>query len=404
MKKGTERMTCSAQGKKTMNVQAIAQAPLTVIITRPCTRCGLELTDPASVEAGIGPICRGYANQILAKEVPSRWSDTDLFNFTFLSTESFPEEAQARFAKVFTKICQSKGMNQGEGQAVKGEDLRAVARELVYLASVAPTNAMYEALIGAIRGIGYVQYAAFVSGDSASGNATLSLENGKVFLAGVRNSMGQNALYQIGACREYSAKRWYTSLNNAAEFVRVASIYWPFVKGAQEVLDALSPAPTLALVPNEAHAEPEEEAPQAPTEATATEPAQETHPAEATPEEAPKEVPTETTQEAPALSPEIAPVAPATPAEEAPAPSEAETNENQITINHGEFLTHHNVIKRTEKALQVESDCPFSKKITSWIPNSWLKETPIKNTYKLIPWALDKLTKYQEAALGIREL
>ena len=398
-----------------MNAQAIAQAPIALVITRPCTRCGLELSDPASVEAGIGPICRGYANQVLAKEVPSRWSDTDLFNFTFLSTESFPEEAQTRFAKVFTKICQSKGMNQGEGQAVKGEDLRGVARELVYLASVAQTNAMYEALIGAIRGIGYVQYSAFVSGDSASGAATLSLESGKVFLAGVRNSVGQNALYQLGARREYSAKRWYTSQANAAAFVRVASIYWPFVKGAQEVLAALPTAPALALVPNEAHPE---ETPATPAEASAPEVAT-TEPAEQAPTEAPaapteepateaptapEEVPAQPIEEAQEATPEATPATPATPAEETPAPSEAEANENQISIDHGEFLTHHNVIKRTEKALQVQSDCPFSKKITSWIPKSWLKKTSIQGVYNIIPWAFDKLNRYQEATLGIREL
>jgi hypothetical protein len=375
-------------------IQAQAQPPVSVV-TRPCVRCNQALTDPASVEAGIGPICRGFANQILAKETPSAWSDKDLFNFTFLSAESFPVDAQARFAKVFAFVCASHGMNQAE--AAKGEDMRATVKELVYLASVAPTNAIYETLIGAIRGIGYIQYAAFVSGDSASGDATLSLENGKVFLAGVRNSVGQNALYKINARREYSPLRWYTSQSNAAEFVRVVSIYWPFVKGAQDVLAALTPAPVLALVPFEAHPETPEEAPQALTEATAPEAAE---PAE----EAPAEVPTEPAQEAQELSPEPAQAAPTAPAEETPAPSEAEANENQISINHGHFLTHHNVIKRTEKALQVESDCPFSRTITSWIPKSWLEKTSIEGVYNIIPWALDKLTRYQEAALGIREL
>jgi hypothetical protein len=386
-------------------MQAQAQTPV-LVVTRPCVRCGHDLKDPASVEAGIGPICRGFANQILAKETPSAWSDKDLFNFTFLSAESFPVDAQARFAKVFTFVCSSRGMNQAE--AAKGEDMRATVKELVYLASVAPTNAIYETLIGAIRGIGYIQYAAFVSGDSASGDATLSLENGKVFLAGVRNSVGQNALYKINARREYSAMRWYTTQSNAAEFVRVVSIYWPFVKGAQEVLDALTPAPALALVPFEAHAETPEEVPQALTEDTAlkvaAEPAEEAHPAEATREEAPEEVPTEPTQEAQELSPEPAQAAPTAPAEETPAPVDAEANENQIAIDHGDFLTHHNVIKRSQKALQVESDCPFSRKITSWIPKSWLKKTSIQGVYNIIPWAFDMLNRYQEAALGIREL
>jgi hypothetical protein len=82
----------------------------------------------------------------------------------------------------------------------------------------------------------------------------------------------------------------------------------------------------------------------------------------------------------------------------------AQASENKIAINHGQFLTNHNVIKRTEKALQIQNDCPFSKKIDSWIPKSFLKETSVRGVYDIAPWAFDMLTKYQEAALGIREL
>jgi hypothetical protein len=328
----------------------------TNIINRPCTRCELTLTDPASVEAGIGPICRGFANQILAKEVPSAWSDTNLFNFMMLTPESFPSEDTARFSAVFTKICKSRGMNQGEGQAVKGDDLRDVARELVYLASVAPTNAIYETIIGAIRGIGYKQYAAFVSGDSASGDATVTLEEGNVFLSAVRNSLGQNALYKIGACK--SGQRWFVNQSKALDFLPIVSIYWPFAKGINEVLTALENVCKTAL---------EELAPIA----------------RATTEEAPATVPAE-------------------PIEAAPAPVVVKSGE--LAIDHGQHLTHHKITKETEKAFQIESDDPFEHKITSWVPKSWLKKTSIEGVYKIIPWALDKLTKYQEAALGIRAL
>jgi hypothetical protein len=334
----------------------------TNIINRPCTRCELTLTDPASVEAGIGPICRGFANQILAKEVPSAWSDTDLFNFMMLTPESFPSEDEPRFSAVFQKICASRGMNQGEGQAVKGDDLRDVARELVYLASVAPTNAIYETLIGAIRGIGYKQYAAFVSGDSASGDATVTLEEGNVFLSAVRNRLGQNALYKVGARK--SGQRWFVSQSKALDFLPIVSIYWPFAKGINEVLTALENVCKTAL---------EELAPIA----------------QATTEEAPATVPTAPIEVAPAP---------------APAPAPVVVKSGELAIDHGHHLTHHKIMKETEKAFQIESDDPFDRKVTSWVPKSWLKKTSIEGVYKIIPWALDKLTKYQEAALGIRVL
>ena len=346
-----------------MSALQLVQPKTETLITRPCVRCDHDLKDPASVEAGIGPVCRGYANQILAKETPSAWSDKDLPNFAFLSAESFPTDAQARFTKVFTFICLSRGMNQAE--TAKGEDMRATVKELVYLASIAPTNAIYETLIGAIRGIGYVKYAAFVSGDSASGDATVTLEGDNVFLSAVRNSVGQNALYKIGARKEYRGSRFFVQSSKALDFIPIVSIYWPFAKGIDEVLTALESAPKTAQAQPVAIVAP---APQA---------------------EAAKEAPAEVFTK---------------PAEEAPAPIFAPADENQIAINHGQFLTHHNVIKRTEKALQVENDCPFSQKITSWIPKSWLKETSVRGVYNIAHWALDKLTKYQEATLGIREL
>ena len=354
-----------------MSALQLVQSTTQTIIARPCTRCDHELTDPASVEAGIGPICRGYANQILAKEVPSFWSDTDLFNFTMLTAESFPSADAERFTAVFTKICKSRGMNQGEGQAVTGDDMREVARELVYLASVAQTNAIYESLIGAIRGIGYVKYAAFVSGDSASGDATVTIEGDNVFLSAVRNSVGQNALSKIGARKEYRGSRFFVSKDKALDFIPIVSIYWPFAKGIDEVLTALPPAPKATWKQPAAIATPITRAEEVPTATPAPEKAQET-----TPEAAP----------APAELPAI------------------EVKSGELAIDHGHHLTHHRLVKETEKAFQIESDCPFSHPITSWVPKSWLKETRIKGAYKIIPWALDKLTKYQEATLGIREL
>ena len=38
---------------------------------RRCTRCGRELSDPASLEYGIGPICRGRSNALLARTIPA---------------------------------------------------------------------------------------------------------------------------------------------------------------------------------------------------------------------------------------------------------------------------------------------------------------------------------------------
>lgn len=227
----------------TLTLTTLSAAPSVV---RPCSRCELPLTDPASIQAGLGPICRGMANKLLAKELPSAWSDSDLAAIMFLGAEAFlAADDQARYAAAFTKLCTSKGMNQAT--AATGEDLRALAKELVYLSSVAPSNAVYEALIGAIKGIGYPVYAAYVSGESSTGEATVSYENGRLILRAVRNAAGRLALARVGARYDGRCTGFVAAPYQERRMAAVTLVYWPMVKGLTEALTELKKdtAPTI---------------------------------------------------------------------------------------------------------------------------------------------------------------
>jgi hypothetical protein len=228
-------------------------ASVAVLVARACTRCGHELEDPASVQSGQGPICRGFTSAVLAKEIPTAWDAEAQAGLFMLSAESFEAEGdRERFEAVYMKIMTSKGANSPE--AVTGEDARKLVRELAYLASAAPSRTVYEILIKAIRGLGYPAYAAAVSGESSSGEAALSFENGSVYLKAVRNPAGRAALRRLGAYfSSLRGDRWYVPASKAEAFIAAARLYWPMVTGAEETLEAAkkatAPAPAPAPAP-----------------------------------------------------------------------------------------------------------------------------------------------------------
>lgn len=212
-------------------------------ITGNCSRCGRELTDSASINAGIGPVCRGLANKILAMEMPTAWDAERVQALLFVPAEVFPAATQERWAAVYAKIFTSKGMGQLE--AFKGEDWRKTVQELVFFMSVAPTNAVVEALLGAIRGLGYERYAAYICGESSSGESSMGVVWGVIWFKGPYNKIGVYKL-RLEARAQWNDKEkcWEVSKAFYQTFVRIVAIYWPFTKGMSEAI-AQAKAPYL---------------------------------------------------------------------------------------------------------------------------------------------------------------
>ncbi len=221
----------SQQSSYNMNTLTSLQAP-SLRITGNCSRCGKTLTDTASIESGLGPICRGLANQILAKEIPTRWDNDRVQALLFLPQDVFPAAHQERWVKVYTQIFTSKGM--GTLEAYKGEDWRKTVTELVFFMSVAPSAGVVEALLGAVRGLGYERYAAYISGQSSAGEASVGFELDLLWLKGPRNKVGHYALArEAGARWNREAERWECPRAQHQAFARVVLIYWPFASGVE---------------------------------------------------------------------------------------------------------------------------------------------------------------------------
>lgn len=223
---------------------------VSIHVTGHCSRCGRQLTDSASINAGIGPICRGIANKILAMEMPTAWDAERVQALLFVPAEVFPAAHQARWSAVYEKIFTSKGM--GQLDAFKGEDWRATIPELVFFMSVAPTNAVVEALLGAIRGLGYERYAAYICGESSSAASEIGVYWDVIWFKGPYNKIGVYKL-RLEARAQWNdkEKRWEVAKAFYQTFVRIISIYWPFTKGMSEAI-AQAKAPYLLRLQGDA--------------------------------------------------------------------------------------------------------------------------------------------------------
>ena len=205
-----------------------------------CMRCQLELTDPASIEYGIGPECRSKANHILAQEIPTAWDAESLGAILFLTKDSWPTHVQPIFEEVWQKIVEAKSFNSSEEylktHALK-EDWRATVQKLAWLGSfTALKETIRHYLASIIKGLGYPQYANFMLKIASASEGTLWLEPGFVKFSGVKNMEGVKALKtlnHVGARAEKELVKgeehwvWRCPIKHVLAFIDIVKLYWP---------------------------------------------------------------------------------------------------------------------------------------------------------------------------------
>ena len=141
--------------------------------SRNCTRCGKDLTDAASMEAGIGPICRDLDNALLARLIPS-----DL------------DKAKAEFEKVdLTAVAPEtlKTLNEVYGAlnadgAVSREDWRLEVKRIEWALSYPANNYMRNALTNVVAALGYIGLAALWNGEAKTGKAHVTFMNNRLVI------------------------------------------------------------------------------------------------------------------------------------------------------------------------------------------------------------------------------
>lgn len=214
---------------------------------RSCCRCRKELTDAASMEAGIGPICRNLDNALLARLIPSNVGlareTIGGLDLTAVAPETLP---------TLTEVAATIG---GE---TPSDDWRKTVKRIEWALSFAGNSEFRDLLTSTVAALGYVGLAALWNGEAASGKATVALMDGRLVVTGPNNKAARTALKAIPGRRFHPAKAllpkaaWSVPASEAdALFVAVATHY-PNHEGLTEAVEAakaLKVTPVAAPAP-----------------------------------------------------------------------------------------------------------------------------------------------------------
>jgi hypothetical protein len=169
---------------------------------RSCCRCRKDLTDMASIEAGIGPICRKQDNKLLANSIPANPPEALMALLTINPDTSITPDAQATYADLLGMLTLN----------LDGTDWRIAIRKIEKILSYDSTRwKVLKACSEVARWLGYLGVAALWNGEAATGDAVvrfdpLTSKGPRIFVDGPRCPAARHKLHSLGAVNFPSPK------------------------------------------------------------------------------------------------------------------------------------------------------------------------------------------------------
>lgn len=229
---------------------------VTMNAARFCSRCGKDLTDAASQECGVGPICRKMDNKLLAKCLPANpgvakvaWASIDLL--------AQPAEVVHTMALVDAKV---ETMSPVDDETF-GNDWRETVKRIEWVLSHKLTSDTVASLYDFVDALGYTGLAAMWKGDAASGKAVVTFSNGRLSFTGPNNKAGRISFK--AACPGYkfhpktatTPASWSAPAAAHKGFYETMVTHWPNNEGLAEAVEQAKnwlshgSKPALTLVP-----------------------------------------------------------------------------------------------------------------------------------------------------------
>ena len=228
---------------------------------RSCCRCRKDLTDMASVEAGIGPICRKQDNVLLANSIPANPPEALMALMTINADASINPDAQALYADVLGMLTLN----------LDGTDWRIAIRKIEQILSFDDTRwETLNAFSEVARWLGYLGLAALWNGEAATGDATVTFNafspsGPRVFIDGprcmaARNKFYKEKLYPVNVPSPTPGRRMIgVHAKDIDAFATIVQTHYPMAVGMTQVraeVDAFlaaikaasTPAPTPVTV------------------------------------------------------------------------------------------------------------------------------------------------------------
>lgn len=198
--------------------------------SRQCFRCGKDLTDAASMEVGVGPICRKLDSKILAQQIPA---DINAARAAFDAVEllSLPEQVVPTLVNVEADL--NEGSSTDWRQTVKRIEWALSYPEIVTLAS------NREGLVKTVEGLGYVALAALWRGEGTTGECQITFEGTRLYMQGPRNTYANTKIKAVaGRSFDASTKRWSVPAAAHAALAAVVTTHYPNHIGLSNAVDA----------------------------------------------------------------------------------------------------------------------------------------------------------------------
>jgi len=208
--------------------------------SRQCSRCGKELTDFASMENGVGPVCRKKNNHLFAKLIPANLPMAGVLFLQNNITSELPEPCVHRFLEAketFTKKTATlQAQNKDYTQFVlKGADFRKEVEAIDYILSYQLSSRLRTTMVSLIRHLGYVGLAAVISGEASKSPSKIYFKDGRIFLDGTSCKAGWRKMRKIPGIRvpryRGSKEPYSASAEYAEQFLQIVVEHWPLYEG-----------------------------------------------------------------------------------------------------------------------------------------------------------------------------
>lgn len=222
---------------------------------RQCSRCGLELTDPASRECGVGPICRAKDNHLYAKTILANLPAASAIILGTTADQFPPEVRQTWIDLTETFMRQMTRSQQQTDLLFTGADFRETVRSLDWMLSFKMSPTIKSRLVKVVGYLGYPGLAGVLAGEASTTAARIWFDAGRVFLEGKSNRHGFVAMRRIPGIvtPRYRGDRapYSVPASSAPAFLEAVATYWPMYEGDMEAIraQALAHAPVAPPAP-----------------------------------------------------------------------------------------------------------------------------------------------------------
>lgn len=242
-------------------VQALGGFAMCSLDGRHCSRCGRPLTDPASRQLGIGPVCNALTTKLAASaKIPANYplAMITAYRIQEMSCEAPDTRTKSLIDSVAGAVAKLVLENANYAASIDGYDkpnvpaMHAVGSDNRLIIQAIDTVLSFRhlerefkiSLIRLVKELGYVGVAGVMAGHGSTGPSKLSFNkiSGLLSLTGSKNKPGIAAIREV--CRKvnistYPAFMVTVAGHDALKLVEIALEYWPMLDEQACTVDAI---------------------------------------------------------------------------------------------------------------------------------------------------------------------